>query len=84
MKIKKNGVLRDMTAEELAEYEESIKVPVDEQIAILKQNLADTDYKAIKYAEGLISEHDYAEIKAQRQIWRDEINRLESVGDTDD
>lgn len=84
MKIKKNGVLRDMTAEELAEYEESIRVPVDEQIAMLKQNLADTDYKAIKYAEGLISEQDYAEIKAQRQIWRDEINRLESGVDTDD
>ena len=82
MKIKKNGVLRDMTAEELTEYEESIRVPVDEQIAMLKQNLADTDYKAIKYAEGLISEQDYAEIKAQRQIWRDEINRLESGVET--
>ncbi len=84
MKIKKNGVLRDMTAEELAEHEASIKVPVDEQIALLKQNLADTDYKTLKYAEGLISEQDYAEIKAQRQMWRDEINRLESTGDTDE
>ncbi len=84
MKIKKNGVLRDMTVAEIAEYEESIKVPVDEQIAMLKQNLADTDYKAIKFAEGLISEQDYAKIKAQRQIWRDEINRLESGVDTDD
>lgn len=44
----------------------------------LKRKLAKTDYKAIKYAEGLISEQDYAETKAQRQAWRDEINRLES------
>ena len=46
------------------------------KIAKLKQNLEDTDYQAIKYAEGLISEKDYATIKAQRQAWRDEINRL--------
>ena len=78
MRIYENGEYRDMTAEELAEYEESIKVPADEQIALLKQNLADTDYKAIKYAEGLISEEEYQKTKAQRQAWRDEINRLES------
>ena len=84
MKIKKNGVLRDMTAEELAEYKESIAITVDEQIALLKQNLADTDYKAIKYAEGLISEQDYAETKALRQQWRDEINRLEREDDTNE
>lgn len=79
MRIDDNGVVRDMTAEELAEHEASIRVPVDEQIAMLKQNLADTDYKAIKYAEGLISEQDYAETKAQRQLWRDEINKLEEL-----
>ena len=42
----------------------------------LKKLLADTDYKAIKYAEGLISEEEYAETKAQRQAWRDELNTL--------
>ena len=48
------------------------------RIAELKQLLADTDYKAIKYAEGEISEEEYAEVKAQRQAWRDEINQLEA------
>lgn len=48
-----------------------------EKIFNLKKNLSYTDYKAIKYAEGLISEEEYAEIKAQRQAWRDEINELE-------
>ena len=47
-------------------------------IAELKRNLSETDYKAIKYAEGLISETDYVPIKAQRQAWRDEINALEA------
>lgn len=44
----------------------------------LKALLQATDYQAIKYAEGLITEADYAPIKTQRQAWRDEINRLES------
>lgn len=49
----------------------------ESRIAELKRKLAETDYKAIKYAEGEISAEDYAEIKAQRKAWRDEINSLE-------
>lgn len=48
------------------------------EIAKLKQQLADTDYEAIKYAEGWINSEDYAPIKAQRQAWRDRINELEN------
>lgn len=47
------------------------------RITELKRKLIETDYKAIKYAEGQISEEDYAPIKAERQSWRDEINELE-------
>lgn len=47
------------------------------RISELKNALFETDYQAIKYAEGLISDEDYAPIKAQRQAWRDEINELE-------
>ena len=47
------------------------------RIEELKKNLANTDYQAIKHSEGLITEEEYAPIKAQRQAWRDEINRLE-------
>lgn len=80
MKIDDNGTIREMTAEEIAEFQPT----VEQKIASLKQNLADTDYQAIKYAEGAISEEDYAEMKAQRQAWRDEINRLESEGQADE
>ena len=83
MKIRVNGILRDMTAEELAEYKQSMRISAEEQIVMLKQNLADTDYKAIKYAEGLISDEEYGEIKVLRQQWRNEINRLESEVITD-
>ena len=48
------------------------------RIAFLKSELARTDYQAIKYAEGWINEEEYAEVKAQRQAWRDGINELEA------
>ena len=51
---------------------------ITDQIVELKQNLSSTDYLAIKYAEGLLLETEYAPIKAQRQAWRDEINELEA------
>lgn len=47
------------------------------EIAELKSKLAETDYKAIKYAEGFISEADYAPIRAERQAWRERIGELE-------
>lgn len=54
------------------------KTPQLIEIETLKQQLADTDYQAIKYAEGQITEKEYAPIKAQRQAWRDRINELEA------
>ena len=58
--------------------EQEIKViKNNNRIAELKQKLQDTDYKAIKYAEGELSVEEYAETKAQRRAWREEINKLE-------
>lgn len=48
------------------------------RIAQLKSDLVATDYKAIKYAEGWITETEYAPIKARRQALRNEINQIES------
>ena len=47
------------------------------QILNLKKKLSDTDYKAIKYAEGIIADEEYVPIKAERQALRDKINELE-------
>ena len=49
------------------------------EITQLKKQLSDTDYKAIKYAEGQISEEEYASVKAERQGYRDRINELEAL-----
>jgi hypothetical protein len=49
------------------------------EITQLKKALSDTDYKAIKFAEGQISEEDYASVRAERQGYRDRINYLEGL-----
>ena len=49
------------------------------EILELKKYLSDTDYKAIKYAEGEITESDYQEVKSQRHDARVRINELESM-----
>ncbi len=85
-----NGVLIDIPQAELEtmrlaqlEYEQQLQkqAEIDEvqrKISEIKAKLSQTDYQAIKYFEGFISETDYAPIKAQRQAWRDEINALET------
>ena len=61
-----NEFIRDYEAERLLEIEG------------LKLELQETDYKAIKYAEGWISEEDYKRIKEDRQRIRNRINELEN------
>lgn len=51
------------------------------EIERLKEQLAATDYKAIKHAEGWLTDEEYATTKAQRQQWRERINELEGGGD---
>ena len=57
-----------------------ISLTPGEEIAELKVKLDATDYQAIKYAEGVLTEEEYTEMKAQRQAWRDRINELEAIG----
>lgn len=51
---------------------------INQQIRELQGKLAATDYQALKYSEGWITEKDYTEIKANRQSWRDTINQLQA------
>lgn len=78
MKCYDNGVYREMTETETREIAESAELTAAQRINYLKLKLSETDYKAIKYAEGLISDEDYATVKAERQDWRNKINALES------
>ena len=77
-KINFNGIVREMTEEEIAKMD-SFKPTISQRIEELKSELASTDYKAIKYAEGWLTDDEYAPIKSYRQAIRDEINALEST-----
>ena len=59
--------------------EDKLKDQYRLEIQQLKKQLSDTDYKAIKYAEGQISEEEYASVRAERQGYRDRINELEAL-----
>lgn len=52
---------------------------INREISELKRMLSDTDYKAIKYSEGWLTDEEYAEAKAQREEWRKRINELEKM-----
>ena len=58
--------------------DECKKLKVIAKIEKLKKHLADTDYMCLKHMDGALTDEEYAETKAQRQAWRDEINELES------
>jgi len=49
------------------------------EISQCKQNLKATDYKAIKFAEGVLSEEEFAPIRLQREEWRSQINKDEAL-----
>lgn len=77
-----NQVIKDVdgipTAVDLYTERELSIADKKNRIAELKSLLQATDYQAIKYAEGFISEEDYLPIKQTRQEYRNQINELET------
>ena len=51
---------------------------INAEITALKSLLTDTDYKALKHADGVMSDEEYEPICQQRKEWRDKINALET------
>ena len=65
------GIKKDIT--------EEISTPKEFLISELKQKLADTDYIACKIAEGAATKEEYAEVLAEREAWRKEINQIQNA-----
>ena len=70
-------VIKRRTPSEAETKADSI-ASINQQIRELQGKLSATDYQALKYSEGWITEKDYTEIKANRQSWRDTINQLQA------
>lgn len=76
--LDENGNLVDVNIKTADKEKRQKREEYSKQIAQLKMQLRNTDYQALKFAEGQITAADYEAIKAQRQAWRNEINRLEN------
>lgn len=61
----------EATEKEFVRFVEKV-IAIDELVFELKR----TDYKAIKFAEGLISNEEYAPIRAERESLRQQIRTL--------
>ena len=70
-------VYREATVEEEQQMQADNELNKSELINNYKQQLADSDYKAIKYAEGWFTEEEYKEIKEEREKLRQLIRNLE-------
>lgn len=56
--------------------QEQAQKEADARIAVLKKNLADTDYKVLPDYD---KKEDLPQIEAERQAWRDEIRALQET-----
>lgn len=72
--LKDSKLVYDDKAKERAEKQEEIIEKINE----LKQLLTQSDYKALKYAEGWLSADEFKSTLDQRHLWRTQINELES------
>jgi hypothetical protein len=52
---------------------------IDSEINALEQLLAQSDYLALKHADGALTDEEYADARAERQTWRDRINELQAL-----
>ncbi len=58
------------------EHPRKTEIPQRQQEILIA--LKESDYKAIKFAEGHTTEEAYESVKAERQALRDEYNELEA------
>ena len=56
---------------------EERRAVIEGEINALKQLLENTDYKALKHADGVISDEEYAETLDLRKSYREKINKYE-------
>lgn len=73
-----SAIDEQIEAKSKAREERLRKNTIQLEIASRKKKLRSTDYQAIKFSEGELSEAEYQPIKLQRREWRAEINLLEA------
>lgn len=62
---------------ELEPYIPTEKEKLEQELWQLKNELQQSDYKALKFAEGWLTEEEYFETKTERQVLRQKINEIQ-------
>ena len=62
---------------------EKLAAAQDSKVAILQGLLKRTDYEAIKYAEGVTTAAQFANLKTAREAWRTAINSIQACTTVD-
>lgn len=55
---------------------ELVEMQNEKRLTELKNELASTDYEALKYAEGWYTDEEYADMKAHREFLREQIRAI--------
>lgn len=77
--LRENGiVIKDGEFSICLEYDDEQRRQY-ERIRELKKMLSESDYKALKFSDGVLTEEEYAPVREKRREWRSEINEIEKV-----
>ncbi len=79
MKINENGIIREMTQEEIERYKELDEINIDTEIDLLKQELEKYDYIGVKIAMGVATKEEYSEEIEHTEEIRRRIRELEKI-----
>lgn len=75
--LRENGVVvKDGDFSICLEYNDRQKKQY-KRITELKTLLSNSDYKALKFSDGVLTEDEYAPVREKRRAWRNEINEIE-------
>lgn len=75
--VKDEGLIVENLILTAEQEKQIIKIETLSEIEKLKEFLNNTDYKALKFIDGALTEEEYAPIREERQKARDKINELE-------
>lgn len=77
--LRENGiVVKDGEFSICLEYNQEQKEQYA-RLTVLKELLSGSDYKALKHSDGVLTEEEYAPVRVERQLWRNEINEIERI-----
>lgn len=68
-------------AQQASEKYKSLLADYKSKVKELKTELCKTDYQCLKFADGALSEDEYAPVREHRKLLRDRINAMQMLAE---